>query len=318
MDISKIPKVELHCHLDGIINPEILENEVFFGLLKDFSLADFKNLYPVKNYDEFWQWFAMVEELKRDPDLFVKLIPIHLQNLKKQNVHYTEVKYPAASIPNDRGAMLEKFQKFKEVGRKQKDDDCQFEILVALGRHRPLEALQDWADKICVLFEEDLIVGVSLAGPEPGYPVKPLQKVFQKLKDRGMGITIHAGEWCGVEAIHDAMEYGYPDRLGHGLAVFKHPQLLDFFAEQKLHLEFCPTSNIITGCFQHISEHPIKTALDYGLNFSINTDDPGVFNCSMDSEFQLVHDAFAFGEKDFNYIYDCSLQAAFRSQTAKK
>jgi adenosine deaminase len=150
-----------------------------------------------------------------------------------------------------------------------------------------------------------------LAGAEAQFPVRPLQPFFERFHDRGMGIEIHAGELAGPESVRDALEFGHPDRLGHGVAVFQEPALIDLVRERNVHLEFCPTSNRRLGVVPHIEDHPIGRAYELGVEFSINTDDPGPFECSMNSEFQLVRDSFHFDEKHFAQIFRSARKAAF-------
>ena len=162
--------------------------------------------------------------------------------------------------------------------------------------------------------EAGLIVGVALAGPERGYPVKPFHSTFARFHRAGLRIEIHAGEWCGPESVWDALEHGYPDRIGHGVSIFQDPRLLDVIQERNIHLEMCPTSNLVTGSVACIAEHPIGRARDLGLGFSINTDDPGPFGCSMESEYALLSEEFGFTDGDFDRVYRNALEARFQPE----
>ena len=135
-----------------------------------------------------------------------------------------------------------------------------------------------------------------------------------RLREAGLGIEIHAGEWCGPESVWDALKHGRPDRIGHGVSLFQDAKLLDLVQERNIHIEMCPTSNLKTGSISRIEEHPIGRARELGLNFSINTDDPGPFECSMLSEYELLADVFGFDEGDFQSVYANSLQARFQSE----
>ena len=108
-----------------------------------------------------------------------------------------------------------------------------------------------------------------------------------------------------------ALEHGYPDRIGHGVSLFQDPALVELFRERQIHVEMCPTSNIKTGSVARTEEHPIRRARDLGLNFSINTDDPGPFLNSLMSEYQLLAGVFGFDEADFQQIYENTLKSRF-------
>jgi adenosine deaminase len=111
--------------------------------------------------------------------------------------------------------------------------------------------------------------------------------------------------------VRDALRYGAPDRLGHAVAAFSDDAVLAEIAERGIHLEFCPSSNLALGAVRRLDEHPIARAHALGLSFSINTDDPGAFACSMTSEFERVADTFGFGAADFDRIYENTMKAAF-------
>jgi adenosine deaminase len=172
--------------------------------------------------------------------------------------------------------------------------------------------VEELAERILTLYREGLVVGVALAGPERGNPVKPFRKTFERFHKAGIGIEIHAGEWCGPESVWDALENGYPDRIGHGVSLFQDPELIDVFQERGIRLELCPTSNLKTGSISRIEEHPVGRAKELGFHFSINTDDPGPFECSMESEYELLSEVFGFEGDDFQRIYAHSLEARFQ------
>ena len=164
------------------------------------------------------------------------------------------------------------------------------------------------------LHEAGLIVGVALASENKEYNVKRLHSIFAQFHEAGLGIEIHAGEWLGSESVWDALEYGYPDRIGHGVSLFHDPKLLDLIRERDIHVEMCPTSNLKTGSISRIEEHPIGIAKELGLNMSINTDCPGIFECSMESEYELTEKLFGFGQNDFQKVLTDSLRARFQPE----
>jgi adenosine deaminase len=165
--------------------------------------------------------------------------------------------------------------------------------------------------RIAALRRAGLIRGVALAGLEAQYPVRPLQPILDGFRDLGLGIEIHAGELAGAESVRDALRHGSPDRLGHAIAAFSDEAVLAEIAERGIHIEFCPSSNLALGVVPRIADHPIARAHELGLSYSINTDDPGPFACSLTSELELVGEAFGFGLEDFARIFDHTMQAAF-------
>ena len=309
---QQILKVELHCHMGGLPHPSMLrrlqDKSVPLALQAD-ALAAF---YPVENYDDFVRWFEGVRPLEADLDTFRPLLALHMEGLKGENVVYTEIMIEGRFIPRDKAELIGKFREFREWVTKQENGETQVEFLVAFGRNRTPEEAEEIADRILMLYEAGLVVGAALAGPEQGYPVRPLRRTFARFREAGLGIEIHAGEWCGPDSVWDALEHGFPGRIGHGIAVFEDPKLVRRFQEEQIHIEMCPTSNVKTGSVRRIEEHPVRRARDLKLNFSINTDGPGPFECSMTSEYRLLSEMFGFEKADFDSIRENALAARFQ------
>ena len=314
MDIAALPKVELHCHLDGILTPEmaraIRAEDPAFPVGPD----DLGARYPVNSLERFLHWWGALEPTKGNLRYFYPIIAQYIAELKAQNVRYFELMVAHGELPRDPGEVVPAIQAFREWVDEQAGDDIQVEFLVALGRNKALDFWSIMADKVMALHEAGLIVGVALADLEIGYPVKPLHKHFARFHEAGLGIEIHAGEWVGPESVWDALEHGYPDRIGHGVTLFDDPKLIALFQERQIHVEMCPTSNLCTGSVACLEDHPIQQARDLGLNFSINTDDPGPFLNTMNGEYQLAADLFGFDETDFQQIYTNALAARFQPE----
>ncbi len=312
--LERIPKVELHCHLDGLVDPPMLRELQAQGVRLPILPETLQAAYPVQSFDDFIQWGRAADPLEGDLDRFKPLLALHLGRLKSQNVVYTEIMIASSEIPRDKQELVGRVRDFRNWVDQQEAGAIQVEFLAAFGRNRTPEAVEERADRILMLYEANLIVGVALAGPERGHPVKPFRRTFARFREAGMGIEIHAGEWCGPESVWDALEYGFPNRIGHGVAVFDDPKLVRYCQDRRMHIEMCPTSNVKTGSVRCIEEHPIRLARDLDLSFSINTDDPGAFECSMASECELLARTFGFQEADFRKIAVSSLNARFQKE----
>jgi adenosine deaminase len=307
-----IPKVELHCHLDGIFDPPMLRDAQKRGVRLPISPEALEAAYPVRGYEEFVRWFRTVEPFEGDLERFKPFLAIHLERLRAQHVVYTEIMIASSEIPRDRGELIGRVSEFREWVNRQEDRAIQVEFLAAIGRNRTPERVAELADRILMLHDAGLIAGVALAGLEQGYPVRPFRNTFARFREAGLSIEIHAGEWCGPESVWDALAHGFPDRLGHAVAVFQDSRLVERCRKERIHLEFCPTSNLKTGSIRRIEDHPVRVARELGLHFGINTDDPGAFECSMASEYQLLETVFGFGPDDLRKITADALAARFQ------
>lgn len=312
MDINAIPKVELHCHLEGIVSPQMSDSIRQHNPDFPLTAASFEGYYPVNTLAEFSRWWHIVQPLYNGIRHFYPVLEQYIHVLKIQNVHYFEVMAKFAHhLPDDSAAAIEIMQAFRERLNTQENGDIQIELMLMISRTDDVVIIEKSADMAITLYQAGLICGVSVAGLEVGYPVKSFTHIMQKLHDAGLKIEVHAGEWVGAESVWDALEYGYPDRIGHGVNLFDDERLIEHVLEHNIHIEFCPISNLNTESVARIEDHPIKKALDMGMNFSISTDDPGVFLNSLNDEFQLLVDTFGFTEADFLKIYENSLAARF-------
>ena len=313
MNISLLPKIELHCHLDGVLSPgmarDIQQTEAF-----PIGPAELQRAYPVDSLDSFFNWWNVIALIKGSFTHFYPVLAHHLARLKAQNVTYAEIMLPFSCLGNDPAQAIAGLQAFRAWADQQQGETLQVEFLVAVGRNRSAQEMEARLECILALYQAGLIVGFALAGPEQGNPVHPFQRTFAQLHEAGLGIEIHAGEWCGPESVWDALQYGYPDRIGHGVSLFQDPRLVALFGERQLHIEMCPTSNVKTQSVARLEDHPVVKARELGLNFSLNTDDPGTFLCSLEGEYELLATAFGFDARDFARIYQNSWRARFASR----
>ncbi|MDQ3813661.1 MAG: hypothetical protein M3347_06885, partial [Armatimonadota bacterium] len=241
-DLTLLHKVELHCHLDGILDRamvrELHQDDPSFPI----APAAFERAYPVDSYESFVRWWEYIDPLEGDIDNFRPVLSRHIERLKAQRVVYFELMIAAGEIPKDPVAAVEKIGALREWINELERGVIQIEFLIAFGRNKPPEHIAKLTELFLRLHEAGLIVGVALAGPEAGHPVKPLHRSFARLHEAGLGIEIHAGEWCGPESVWDALQYGFPNRIGHGVTLFDDPKLIEAVRERGIHIEMCPTS----------------------------------------------------------------------------
>jgi aminodeoxyfutalosine deaminase len=312
MNIAALPKVELHCHLDGILSPamvrKIQRSHPAFPIHADVL----ERAYQITGLESFFNWWQYITPLDARLDYYALVIQNYIEQLKAQNVRYFEVMIASGEIAPDPVEAVEKMQAFRESVNQCEAGQIQVEFLVVLNRQHPPEKFEERAARVRALHEAGLISGVVLAGPEIGNPVKPFERTFARFHEAGLNIEIHAGEWSGAESVWDALQHGYPNRIGHGVTLFDDPHLVEIFQERQIHLEVCPTSNLQTGSIARIEDHPIRKALEAGLNVGINTDDPGTFGCSMNSEYALITETFGFTEAEWMTLYRNALNARFQ------
>ena len=312
MDISAIPKVELHCHLDGIVDVPMLREMRAAGTNLPMAVEALEAASPARDFEGFLRWFSVADALEGDLDNYRPVIAAHIERLKAQNVVYAEISVGTSELPLAEGGGAGKLRDFRAYVDSLEEGRIQVELLVAFGRSKAADVFAQRAERTIWAHEAGLIRGLVVAGwPELEYPMTRYRRSFERLRDAGVPVEIHAGEWAGPESVRDALDNGYPRRIGHGVALFQDPELVKRVRDEGVHVEMCPTSNVATGALAKIEDHPIARAVAAGLSVSVNTDDPGAFESSMDGEFRLLRDTFSLGEVEFARIFRDSLAARF-------
>lgn len=310
-----VPKVELHCHLIGVLTPALLRDlrsEEHSILVEPDAAA------PVRlgeGPDGFGQWLTRVEPYKSAGwRTYLPILGWYIDRLIEQRVVYAEMMISPMMFSRDFGELAEEFEEFRAWVRQREAGRIQVEFLFLVPRSLPDELIEKDTRRCVFLAKENGISGISIAGLETDKPASRFQRMFHELKDHGLGIEIHAGELGGPDEVREALDVGLADRIGHGIKAFEDENLVVRLRDEQVHLEFCPTSNLKMGAVSSIERHPIGKARDLGMNFSINTDDPGAFGCSLNSEFELVREYFHFSREDFENVARNSLASRFAKE----
>jgi len=308
-------KVELHCHLDGLLCPTYIQAVQADGFCPDLDLAELQGLYPVRNLKDWFRLSDFFEPFEQgNGELLLEVLKLYLKDLAAQNVKYAEIML-CSFLDKDDESMDKLMKQYQSVA----DDlrDIQVGYLWALGRSGNREIFERKIERVLSLWQRGYIEGIAIAGDEQACKIRDYEDIFKILSQEGIPIEIHAGEWCGPDSIWDALEYGNPARIGHALCLFDDPELPKYVREKNIHVEFCPTSNLRVAGLEKIKDHPIFRAMDCELNFSVNTDDPGHFECTMNSEYSLLHSVRPLDSSLTRRIFENSLAAAFGSGAEK-
>lgn len=311
IDLNELPKVELHCHLLGVISPQLIAKVSQYDAVL-VSAADLGQVLPIRKKEEFQAAVDMLAPYQAASwQTYAPILVYHLESLLKQNVVYAELMISPLMFPQEKREMIASFRQFRQWVDHLEQQQIQVEFLMVLPRSLPTYKLDQNLGQYLELFSEELIVGVAVVGLENGTSIRPLSPALYRFKKAGLGIEVHAGEHSGPGDVWEALEYGFADRIGHGIGAFTDPKLLGTLAQQQIHIEFCLTSNGCTESVPNWTKHPIRKAKELGLSFSVNTDDPGLFGCHLTGEFQLAMERYGFTIADFEAIYTQALAARF-------
>jgi adenosine deaminase len=316
---ARMPKAELHLHIEGAIPPETLlelarRTETNPSLKTLDDLRDKLTYTDFGHFIELWTWMTT---LIRNVTDFEQIAYAALGSLSAQNVKYVEASYS----PGDywrQGFSITDITQSLIRGRDRALEDfgirCQF-IIDLIRDHGP-ERSKLYLDAATPYLGRG-IVGVGLGGSEQEFPPDPYASLFQEAKRRGFGLTAHAGEAAGAESVWAALDTLGVDRVGHATRAREDPELVSVLRNRRIPLEVCLTSNVRTGVCQSLEAHPIDEYFRSGLMVTINSDDPTMFNTSIIEEYSLLVLRLGFTWEDLKQLSRNSIEASFLSDPEK-
>lgn len=317
--IRRLPKAEEHIHLLGWLRPETLLWLIRKGEFDTpfDSLDDVREFFLYRDFPHFLEVYSTCMEYVANEDQFERITYEMLEDESRCNVQYVEVIFAAPNPVRrglDYGSMIDAVNRGIRRGQREFGVECKIRI----------DLIRDYGPehgmKILDLIEgkRDNTVGIDIGGSEQLYPPKPYTLVYQRAKQMGLHLTAHAGEAAGPESIWEAVKFLDVERVGHGLAAAKNPKLIDYLKEKKVTIEACPVSNVRTGAVPTIYEHPVKEFYNKGVNVTVNSDDPSLFNTNMNNEYIQLYRKLGFTIPDLFQLSLNSVDSAFLPEEKRK
>lgn len=312
---AALPKAELHLHLEGSIRPEIapiLASRCGIKVNPD----EVRRRYAYQNFMEFIEAFKWVTAFLRTPQDFALLASDLCEQLLQQNVVYAEItlsvgimllrkQNPQANFE----AMLAATQPFEKRGLRV---NWIFDAVRQFGPDPAMEVVE--CARNC---NSSRIVAFGIGGDELSVDTREFQEVYQRAGDYGFHRLIHAGEIGGPEKIREAVEFLGAERIGHGIAAFHDPALMDLLTDRRITLEVCPVSNLRTGALGRqvnpgatLAEHPLPQLFRHGIPVVLSTDDPAMFHTSLVEEYEHVQ-SMGLSEAELARLSQQSFDSAF-------
>ncbi len=284
---EKLPKTELHLHLEGAIPYDALWKLVQkYGGDKSVPNTEMlKRKFEYKDFPHFIEAWVWKNQFLREYEDFTFIAEAVARDLASQNIRYAEMFFS----PPDFMRQGLKARRLTESIRKGLDRVKEIEIaLVAdLVRNFGPERAEITLAEINEVKQLG-VIGVGIGGAEHDFPPEPFESVFAKARQLGFHTSAHAGEAAGPESIWGAIRNLEIDRIGHGTRAEEDSALIDYLVEHKIPIEMCPLSNVKTGVVESYEKHPVRRYFECGMFISINTDDPKMFGNSLAEEYMLL------------------------------
>lgn len=320
-----MPKIDLHRHLEGSLRLEtLLEIAREFGL--DLPASNVDRLRPYvqitddpRDHEAFLSKFEVLRHFYRTPEAIKRLAYEVVADAASDNIHYLELRFSPQALARVRGFSLSQVTDWVIEATQQasKDWGIQVGLIITLVRHDPIEQAWDVAQVAFDRFGKG-IVGLDLAGNEVKFPPGPFKPIFQKAKDVGLGITIHAGEWASAVGVRQAIEELHADRIGHGVRSIENSEILRLVRDQQVALEVCLTSNLQTGVIHKMRHHPLVDLLNLGVLVTLNTDDPSVSDSILTDEYRVAVEVLGLEYAALRQLVLNAARAAFLPTAARQ
>src|SRR3972149_6024538 len=307
--IARLPKAELHLHLEGAATPETLV-ALAAARGRRLALEEARRRFTYRDFLGFLLAFLLRDLLRR---------------LHQQNVLYAEITLAAGVVLWKRQDVDAVFAALRDAQEEaQKEHPAEVRWIFDGVRNFGADHVAHAAD--CALrWQSAGVVGFGIGGggDEHHGPPERFRDTFDRVRAAGLRPTVHAGETGGPESIWGALRALGAERIGHGLAAVKDSGLMEHLKEKKIPLEVCPTSNLRTGALaQHTGEadlarHPLVDYCRRGLRVTLSTDDPGLFDTTLNQEYALAH-RLGLTREEIIRLAEASFQAAFSEPALKQ
>jgi adenosine deaminase len=314
--LERLPKAELHVHLDGSLRPEtLLELAAEYG--KPLPVADpdalrsYMHVRDAVNLVEYLDRFAVTLSVMQTGAALERIAYELAEDLARENVRYAEIRY--SPILNTReGLPLTEAVDAPLRGLKAAADafGIRTNLIICGIRNMDPATSQELAD-LTVAYQGRGVVAFDLAGAEYNYPAKKHKDAFYTVINKNMATTIHAGEAYGPESIHQALHYCKANRIGHGTRLQEDPELMQYVKDFRIPIEICLTSNVQTRAAPSFAEHPLRRYYDADLVLSLNTDNRLMSATTMTEEFWRAHEHQGFTWDELVDLTQMAFGAAF-------
>jgi adenosine deaminase len=314
--LHRLPKPELHVHLDGSLRPEtMIELAAEYGKKMPAHdpdhLRDYMHVNDARNLVEYLERFEITLSVMQTAEALERIAYELAEDLAAENVRYAEIRYSPILNTREGLPLTEAVDApLRGLRRAKEDFGIETNIIICGIRNMEPGTSRDLAD-LTVAYKDRGVVAFDLAGAEYNYPAKKHKDAFYTVINKNMAATIHAGEAYGPESIHQALHYCRAHRIGHGTRLFEDPDLMRFVNDVRVPIEICLTSNVQTHAVESFEAHPLRAYYDYGLVLSLNTDNRLMSATTVTEEYWRAHQYQGFTWEELKDISLMGFKASF-------
>ncbi|MCC7459664.1 MAG: adenosine deaminase [Proteobacteria bacterium] len=322
--IQKLPKTDLHCHLDGSMRPETILDLAREGNLplNQLSMDELKKKLVcgelVRSLPIFLQAFDITCSVMQTQKALERIAFELVEDAAKENVRYLDIRYYPGFLTNlgmTQEQAIVSVQRGIESAKKKYDIEVG-QIMCGIRTLDP-SANADLA-RIAVSMKSEGVVGYDLAGAERGFPARAHKEAFDIAAKGGLSITIHAGEDDAPSSIWQAIDECGALRIGHGRTLIEDEKLIQHVIEKNIFVECCPSSNVQIMLTKEFSQHPVRKLLQKGVKVTLNTDNRLLTGIVVSDEYARSAQYLEMTQDEMKKIALNGFEAAFISADKKK
>ena len=317
--IKKTPKTELHLHIEGSLEPELM-----FKLSKRNKVEiPFKNVdeirsaYNFSNLDSFLKIYYQGSNVLITEEDFFDLTWEYILRCKQDNVVHTEIFFdPQSHLPRGVGFKTIINGINKALNKARDELNISSKIIMCFLRHLDEDSCFDVLKQACD--HKDKIIGIGLDSSEKGNPPTKFRRLFEQAIKEGFLTVAHAGEEGPPEYISDSLDILKVKRIDHGVQCLKNEKLVNRLISEQIPLTVCPLSNVKLCVFDKLENHNLKKMLDKGLRVMVNSDDPAYFGGYLNKNLIETSKALNLDIQDVKILIENSFKSSFLDEDEKK
>ena len=323
-DIQRLPKTDLHVHLDGSLRLQtILDLALEQGVSLPADTVETLRPYVEMGEDceslvEYLKAFDITLSVMQTYEALVRTAFELAEDAARENVRYMEVRY-SPILHQQKGMTLYSIVQavLEGLNAAEKLYPIKTGVILCGIRHIAPDVSNRLAD-LTVAFKNKGVVGFDLAGAEEDFPAKKHREAFVRVLDNNINCTLHAGEAYGPQSIHQAIHLCGAHRIGHGVRLIEDGDLLNYVNDHRIPLECCPSSNVQTKAVRRMQDHPIRLFYDLGLRVTVNTDNRMVTRTTVSEEYLVLHRELGFTLDEIKELIIMGFKSAFLPYSIKR
>ncbi len=310
--IGILPKAELHLHIEGSLEPELMwELSQKHNIVLPYkNVEEIKDAYAFEDLQSFLDLYYQGANVLCDEDDYFKLMWAYLVKCKEQNVVHTEIMFDPQTH-TERGIGFDVFMRgfSKAINKAKEEFGISVYLIMCFLRHLSEKSAFETLQNAKPYY--GMITAVGLDSSELNNPPGKFEQVFSKAQDLGFKCVAHAGEEGPAQYIWDAILTLNVDRVDHGVRCIEDPKLIAYLKHHQIPLTVCPLSNLKLCVIDNMAKHNILILLEEGIVVTVNADDPSYFGGYLNENFHALYDALPMTETQFIQLIKNGFKASF-------